>query len=83
MRLLRVLTVTLLLCALCVRADEQKVEEEVEEHVEKQEEDNPEEVPQPEKTDEITEEKDVMVLHSINFNRALSENKYLLVEFCK
>ncbi|XP_041701104.1 protein disulfide-isomerase A2 [Coregonus clupeaformis] len=34
-----------------------------------------------EKTTEIEEEKDVMVLHVNNFQRALSENKFLLVEF--
>uniref|UniRef100_A0AAZ3P8G2 Protein disulfide-isomerase n=2 Tax=Oncorhynchus tshawytscha TaxID=74940 RepID=A0AAZ3P8G2_ONCTS len=34
-----------------------------------------------EKTTEIEEEKDVMVLHINNFQRALSENKFLLVEF--
>lgn len=87
MRLLPALAFTLLLCASCVRAEEQKVEEEVnekvEEHVEKKEEDNSEKDPEPVKTDEITEEKDVMVLHSVNFDRALNENKYLLVEFCK
>uniref|UniRef100_A0AAY5JYH1 Protein disulfide-isomerase n=1 Tax=Esox lucius TaxID=8010 RepID=A0AAY5JYH1_ESOLU len=35
------------------------------------------------KTSDIEEEKDVMVLHIKNFHRALSENKFLLVEFCK
>ncbi|XP_045568505.1 protein disulfide-isomerase A2 isoform X2 [Salmo salar] len=34
-----------------------------------------------EKTTEIEEEKNVMVLHINNFQRALSENKFLLVEF--
>ncbi|XP_071246395.1 protein disulfide-isomerase A2 [Salvelinus alpinus] len=34
-----------------------------------------------EKTTEIEEEKDVMVLHINNFKRALTENKFLLVEF--
>ncbi|CAB1457730.1 unnamed protein product [Pleuronectes platessa] len=34
-----------------------------------------------EKTTEIEEEKDVMVLHISNFDRALSENQFLLVEF--
>ncbi|KAF5888830.1 protein disulfide-isomerase-like, partial [Clarias magur] len=33
------------------------------------------------KTDEITEEKNVLVLHEKNLDRALSENRYLLVEF--
>lgn len=45
-----------------------------------QEEDEP---PKKEKTTDIEEEKDVMVLHIYNFDRALSETKYLLVEFCK
>ncbi|XP_051993881.1 protein disulfide-isomerase-like [Xyrauchen texanus] len=76
MRLLRVLGFTLLLCALCVRAEEEKVE------VDSSEDDaEPERPEEKEKTDEITEEKDVLVLHSINFDRALRENKYLLVEF--
>uniref|UniRef100_A0A3Q2SQP4 Protein disulfide-isomerase n=1 Tax=Fundulus heteroclitus TaxID=8078 RepID=A0A3Q2SQP4_FUNHE len=39
------------------------------------------EEPKKEKTTEIEEEKDVLVLHINNFDRALSENKYLLVEF--
>uniref|UniRef100_UPI003AAFEB12 protein disulfide-isomerase A2 n=1 Tax=Centroberyx gerrardi TaxID=166262 RepID=UPI003AAFEB12 len=38
------------------------------------------EVPKKEKTTEIEEEKDVMVLHSNNFDRALKENQFLLVE---
>uniref|UniRef100_G3PX45 protein disulfide-isomerase n=1 Tax=Gasterosteus aculeatus aculeatus TaxID=481459 RepID=G3PX45_GASAC len=37
--------------------------------------------PKKEKTTEIEEEKDVMVLHINNFDRALSENRYLLVKF--
>ena len=36
-----------------------------------------------EKTTEIEEEKDVLVLHVKNFARALSENSFLLVEFCE
>lgn len=39
--------------------------------------------PKKEKTTEIEEEKDVMVLHINNFDRALSENRYLLVKFCE
>lgn len=78
MRLLHILGFTLLLCSLCVRAEEKTAEEKVEDSSE--EDTEPE---KPEKTDEITEEKDVLVLHSVNFDRALSENKYLLVEFCK
>ncbi|KAG8014648.1 hypothetical protein GBF38_003231 [Nibea albiflora] len=46
-------------------------------------EDETEGAPKKEKTTEIEEEKDVMVLHIGNFERALSENKYLLVEFCE
>ncbi|XP_053195661.1 protein disulfide-isomerase A2 [Scomber japonicus] len=44
-------------------------------------EEDTEDAPKKEKTTEIEEEKDVMVLHSVNFDRALSENQYLLVEF--
>ncbi|XP_062382831.1 protein disulfide-isomerase A2, partial [Sardina pilchardus] len=46
-----------------------------------EEEGDEEEAEVKEKTDEIAEEKDVMVLHINNFERALRENKYLLVEF--
>ncbi|XP_016347375.1 protein disulfide-isomerase-like [Sinocyclocheilus anshuiensis] len=76
MRLLHILGLTLLLCGLCVRAEEESAEDKVEDSSE--EDTEPE---KPEKTEEITEEKDVLVLHSVNFDRALSENKYLLVEF--
>lgn len=41
------------------------------------------EEPKKERTTEIEEDKDVMVLHTNNFARALEENQYLLVEFCK
>ncbi|XP_068178286.1 protein disulfide-isomerase A2 [Antennarius striatus] len=37
--------------------------------------------PKKEKTTEIEEENDVMVLHINNFARAVNENRYLLVEF--
>ncbi|XP_059902370.1 protein disulfide-isomerase A2 [Gadus macrocephalus] len=40
-----------------------------------------EEKPKKEKTTEIEEEADVMVLHSVNFARALDESRFLLVEF--
>ncbi|XP_016375362.1 protein disulfide-isomerase-like [Sinocyclocheilus rhinocerous] len=80
MRLLHILGLTLLLCGLCVRAEEESAEEKVEEKVEDSSEEDTE-PEKPEKTEEITEEKDVLVLHSVNFDRALSENKYLLVEF--
>lgn len=49
---------------------------------EEEQEDGKEE-PKKEKTTEIEEEKNVMVLHINNFDRALSENEYLLVEFCE
>ncbi|KTG15624.1 hypothetical protein cypCar_00021206 [Cyprinus carpio] len=80
MRLLHILGFTLLLCSLCVRAEEESAEDKVEEKVEDSSEEDTE-PEKPEKTEEITEEKDVLVLHSVNFDRALSENKYLLVEF--
>lgn len=89
MRLLHILGFALLLCGLCVWAEDEKTEDNVEEKgndgEEKVEEgtEKDAEPEKPEKTDEITEEKDVLVLHSVNFDRALSENKYLLVEFCK
>lgn len=53
-------------------ADEGEVEDEVED-----------EQPRKEKTTDIEEEEDVMVLHINNFARALEENQHLLVEFCK
>ncbi|KAG7276810.1 hypothetical protein CRUP_008760 [Coryphaenoides rupestris] len=40
-----------------------------------------EEPPKKEKTTEIEEDEDVMVLHINNFDRALAETKFLLVEF--
>ncbi|XP_076138589.1 protein disulfide-isomerase A2 [Alosa pseudoharengus] len=45
------------------------------------EEEEEEEEVKKEKTEEITEEQGVMVLHINNFERALRQNKYLLVEF--
>ncbi|KAG1961258.1 protein disulfide-isomerase A2 [Pimephales promelas] len=87
MRLLHILGFTLLLCGLCVRAEDEKTEDNVEdkgnngeENVEEGTGDDAEPEKQ-EKTDEITEENDILVLHSVNFDRALSENKFLLVEF--
>ncbi|KAL7852858.1 hypothetical protein SRHO_G00186430 [Serrasalmus rhombeus] len=81
MKLLHVLLLSLLLCALCSRAEEEKVEEGSEEEKDEKETEAETEPEEKKKTDEITEEKDVLVLHSKNFARALSENKYLLVEF--
>uniref|UniRef100_A0A673KI75 Protein disulfide-isomerase n=1 Tax=Sinocyclocheilus rhinocerous TaxID=307959 RepID=A0A673KI75_9TELE len=80
MRFLHILGFALLLCGLCVRAEEETAEDKGDENVEDSSEEDTE-PEKPEKTDEITEEKDVLVLHSVNFDRALSENKYLLVEF--
>uniref|UniRef100_A0A671N6X2 Protein disulfide-isomerase n=1 Tax=Sinocyclocheilus anshuiensis TaxID=1608454 RepID=A0A671N6X2_9TELE len=80
MRFLHILGFALLLCGLCVRAEEETAEDKGDEKVEDSSEEDTE-PEKPEKTDEITEEKDVLVLHSVNFDRALSENKYLLVEF--
>lgn len=51
--------------------------------VEEAEDEEDKEAPQKEKTTEIEEEQDVMVLHINNFDRALSENNYVLVEFCE
>lgn len=34
-------------------------------------------------SEEITEEKDVLVLTEANFDEALAAHKYILVEFCK
>ncbi|NP_001307463.1 protein disulfide-isomerase A2 isoform X1 [Danio rerio] len=80
MRFLHILALGLLVCGLCARADEENTEEKSEEKVEDNSEEDTE-PEKPEKTDEITEDKDVLILHSVNFDRALSENKYLLVEF--
>ncbi|XP_062866608.1 protein disulfide-isomerase A2 [Trichomycterus rosablanca] len=68
----------LLLCSLPVKAGDETAEENL--HGEKENE-NETEPEKKEKTDELTEEKDVLVLHDKNFARALSEYKYLLVEF--
>lgn len=86
--LLRIsLLLGLLLWTSCLRADQQEeaqsgtpAEEADEGEVEDEAED---EKPRKEKTTEIEEEKDVMVLHINNFARALEENQHLLVEFCK
>ncbi|XP_041641597.1 protein disulfide-isomerase A2 [Cheilinus undulatus] len=84
----------LLLWASCTRADDAETKEDAESKEaevndeastetteESDEEEEEEQVPEKEKTEEIEEEKDVMVLHIKNFARALSENKFLLVEF--
>ncbi|XP_037620533.1 protein disulfide-isomerase A2 [Sebastes umbrosus] len=80
----------LLLWASCTRADDtdakqaetqEDTSEENSEETPREEEEEVEEAPKKEKTTEIEEEKDVMVLHINNFARALSENQYVLVEF--
>lgn len=84
MRLPRLLTVSLLLGVLLLWASggtrAQDSAEEPEEEAGGDEEEE-EEKPKKEKSTEIEEENDVMELHIKNFDRALSENKYLLVEF--
>ncbi|XP_034455005.1 protein disulfide-isomerase A2 [Hippoglossus hippoglossus] len=78
----------LLLWASCLQADDAEEnsdtptgtpEERKEEAAGQTEEEEEEE--KKDKTTEIEEEKDVMVLHINNFDRALSENQFLLVEF--
>lgn len=97
MRTFRLLSITLLgllLWVSCLQANDSS--DNTDNHKEQQEDasqeetedaagetEETEETPKKEKTTEIEEEKDVMVLHINNFERALSENKYLLVEFCK
>lgn len=77
----------LLLWASCTQADDTDKQTETEEEASIEEtpgeEEENNEAPKKEKTTEIEEEKDVMVLHINNFARALDENQYLLVEFCK
>lgn len=53
------------------------------EETEEETEEESEKTPKKEKTTEIEEENNVMVLHNVNFARALSENPFVLVEFCK
>ncbi|XP_030595097.1 protein disulfide-isomerase A2 [Archocentrus centrarchus] len=88
-RLLFITLLGLLLWASCTQAEdstdsqtesqEETSEEATEEATEEAEESK--EAPKKEKTTEIEEENDVMVLHINNFERALSENQHLLVEF--
>ncbi|XP_059186921.1 protein disulfide-isomerase A2 isoform X2 [Centropristis striata] len=88
--LLSITLLGLLLWASCSRAHdsdakrEETPEEDTSEETsreEVEEEEETKEAPKKEKTTEIEEEEDVMVLHIVNFDRALSENQYLLVEF--
>lgn len=75
-------TLIFALLLLCTRAEPEAAEENLTTE-DKTDTDTETETEKKEKTDEITEEKNVLVLHEKNFARALSENKYLLVEFCK
>ncbi len=95
--LLSITLLGLLLWASCIKADKDddtdadkqtEGQEEVsadatEGETDAEDEEDAEEEPKKEKTTEIEEESHVMVLHINNFDRALSEVKYLLVEFCK
>nr|XP_004568417.1 protein disulfide-isomerase [Maylandia zebra] len=88
-KLLFIALLGLLLWASCTQAEdstdsqtetqEETSEEASEETTEEAEEEA--EAPKKEKTTEIEEENNVMILHINNFERALSENQYLLVEF--
>uniref|UniRef100_A0A665W7E2 Protein disulfide-isomerase n=1 Tax=Echeneis naucrates TaxID=173247 RepID=A0A665W7E2_ECHNA len=83
--LLSITLLGLLLWASCVQAsdsdqNQEETSKESTEEVSEEMSEETEEAPK-EKTTEIEEEKDVMVLHINNFDRALSENQYLLVEF--
>lgn len=84
--LLSITLLSLLLWASCLQANNEQKETQEEASTEEPAADTEkeeEEEPKKEKTTEIEEEADVMVLHSVNFDRALSENQHLLVEFCK
>ncbi|KAM9770331.1 protein disulfide-isomerase A2 [Menidia menidia] len=89
-RLLSLALLALLLWASCGQADDSQEsadkdaepqEDTSDETTEDTSDEETDETPKKEKTTEIEEEKDVMVLHINNFDRALGENKYLLVEF--
>lgn len=76
----------LLLWASCTQANDhagENKDENLTEEAAVDSDDEESEVPPKEKTTEIEEENNVMVLHINNFDRALSENKFLLVEFCE
>lgn len=81
--LLSISLLGLLLWASCVQADDAEETPKEEAMADSEDGEDESEEPPKEKTTEIEEEKDVMVLHINNFARALSENKFLLVEFCK
>ncbi|XP_047431589.1 protein disulfide-isomerase A2 [Mugil cephalus] len=82
-KLLSITLLGLLLWASCTQASDpdDKDTESQEETSKEEKTEETKEPPKKEKTTEIEEEKDVMILHIYNFERALSENQYLLVEF--
>ncbi|XP_076001650.1 protein disulfide-isomerase A2 [Genypterus blacodes] len=71
----------LLVGAICIHANDTHEGNDKEPETESVADDSEDETPKKEKTLDIEEEKDVMVLHDVNFARALSENAFLLVEF--
>lgn len=81
--LLSISLLGLLLWASCIQADDAEETPTEDATLDTEDVEDESEEPPKEKTTEIEEEKDVMVLHINNFARALSENKFLLVEFCK
>lgn len=93
-KLLWVSLLALLLQASCIQANHS--DDSTEEHRDAQDDttketpketsaetDETEQPPKREKTTEIEEEQGIMVLHINNFDRALSETRHLMVEFCK
>lgn len=83
--LLSITLLGLLLWASCIQANDGDTEAQNDKDpsADAEEGEVEDEKPKKEKTDEIEEESNVMVLHINNFARALSENQYVLVEFCK
>lgn len=87
-KLLFIALLGLLLWASCTQAEDStdsqtETQEETSEEASEETTEEEAEAPKKEKTTEIEEENNVMILHINNFERALSENQYLLVEFCK
>lgn len=87
-KLLFIALLGLLLWASCTQAEDStdsqtETQEETSEEASEETTEEEAEAPKKEKTTEIEEENNVMILHINNFERALSEVQYLLVEFCK
>lgn len=86
--LLSITLLGLLLWASCIQADDADTETQndtatEDPSAETEEGEVEHQKPKKEKTEEIEEENNVMVLHINNFARALSENQHVLVEFCE